>query len=481
MTERPGAGEASAGPLPPGGSGRQRDPLEAPLVVAGSPALPSSGPEAVSFIAVLRRADFRMLWFAQMASQLADKFLVYTLLIVLFALTGRSSTQSLVLLAYTLPSIVLSAPAGVYADRHDKRTLMLGTNLIRGVLVLLMPLCLVVPVLNNQPWPLLVLTLLFSAVGQFFAPAEAASIPFLVSRDQIMIATSLFMTTVVGTLVAGVPLASLTIKLSGTRIPFLGAGGLFLLATALVWRVGISLRAAARAHAPQQHVWREMREGLAIMARDAALRTGLVQLTVALVVVFTIFTLGPAYMVRVIGRPAEDTYLLLIPATAGVVGTALVLGRVRLPLSRRALTVMAAMVGGGMLAVAGAVPGLLDRVGQRVWLAPVTLVVGTAMGSAIGALLVIAFTAIQERTDEASRGRVFGGIFTVINTASAIPLVAAGAVADTFGVDRAVVAVGVLLALHGVLGRLFWWRQLGRLEPSDTTGRSGDPAAATAP
>ena len=450
-------------PAAPPGTGTPAN-GEAPLVVAASPALPSSGPDAASFVAVLHRPDFRMLWASQIASQLADKFLVYTLLIVLFALTGRSSTQSLVLLAYTLPSILLSAPAGVYADRHDKRTLMLATNLVRGVLVLLMPLCLVLPVLSGQPWPLLLLTLLFSAVGQVFAPAEAASIPFVVNRDQIMVATSLFMTTVVATLVAGVPLASLTIKLSGTRIPFLVAGALFLIATVLVWRVGTSLRAAARAHVAQQHVWREMREGLAIMAGDVALCIALLQLTVALVVVFTIFTLGPAYMVRVLGRAAEDTYLLLMPATAGLVGTALALGRMPPSVSRRGLLVISAVVGGVTLAAAGVIPGLLVRGDRGNWLTLTTLVLGTTMGASIGALLVIAFTAIQERTDEASRGRVFGGIFTVINTASAIPLVAAGGVADAFGVDRAVIAVGALLALHGVAGRLFWWRGLLRLE-----------------
>ena len=441
------------------------DSLQSPLVVAASPALPLSGPEAVTFLSVLRRTDFRVLWFAQTASQLADKFLVYTLLIVVFALTGRSSTQSLVLLAYTLPSIALSAPAGVYADRHDKRALMLSTNLVRGALVLLMPICLVTPGLSGQPWPLIVITLLFSAVGQVFAPAEAASIPFLVSRDQIMLATSLFMTTVVATLVAGVPLATLTIKISGTRIPFLVAAGLFFVATVLVWRVGTSLRAAARAHVVKQHVFREMREGLAIMAADPALRVGLGQLTVALVVVFTIFALGPAYMARVLGRPPEDTYLLLLPATAGVVATALALGRWQQHVRRSTALVASAIVGGFILVATGFIPALLIRTGATIWLSPFTIVLGIALGSALGTLLVVGFTVIQERTDEASRGRVFGGIFTVINAASAIPLVAAGAIADAFGVDRAVAVVGALLTLQGAVA---WTRLSKRMRVIDS-------------
>ena len=88
---------------------------------------------------MLRRRDFRYLWGAQLASQLADKFLMFTLLVFMYTLTHRASLQSVLMIAYTLPSVLLSAPAGVYADRHDKRTLMVGTNVVRGALILLIP------------------------------------------------------------------------------------------------------------------------------------------------------------------------------------------------------------------------------------------------------------------------------------------------------------------------------------------------------
>jgi MFS family permease len=203
-----------------------------------------------------------------------------------------------------------------------------------------------------------------------------------------------------------------------------------------------------------------MREGMAIMAREPALRVGLGQLTVALVVVFTIFALGPAYMARVLGRPPEDTYLLLLPATAGVVGTALALGRWQHHVRRSTALIASAIVGGLILVATGFVPALIIRTGQTIWLSPFTIVFGIALGSALGTLLVVGFTVIQERTDEASRGRVFGGIFTVINAAAAIPLVAAGAIADAFGVDRAVAVVGALLTLQGLAAWLVLSRRM---------------------
>ena len=189
-------------------------------------------------------------------------------------------------------AIVLSAPAGVYADRHDKRALMIGTNLLRGGLILLIPLFQAIPYLRHQAWPLLLTTLLFSCVGQVFAPAEAASIPFLVRRPQIMAATSLMMTTLIVTLVVGVPLATISLRLFSDVGPFYIASGLFGIAALCVWRMGTSLRAAARAHAPHSDIVRELREGAVILGRDPGLRIDLGLLTLALVVIFTVVILG---------------------------------------------------------------------------------------------------------------------------------------------------------------------------------------------
>ena len=449
-----------------------------PPLHAARPALPAHPEEAVGFLPVLRRIDFRMLWLAQAASQLADKFLMFSLIVVVYNLSRASSTESLLMLAYTLPSVLLSAPAGVWADRHDKRTLMLATNVLRAGLVLLIPLSQVIPGVHGHVWPLLVVTLLFSAVGQVFAPAEAASIPFLVKREQIITATSLFMTTVILTLVIGVPLATLSIKLFGDMAPFWIGAGLFAAAALGILRIGTSLRAAVQAAVPQSDVLRELREGMVILGRSPALRIALGQLTLSLVVVFTVFVLGPAYMRNVLGRGADDTYLVLIPATVGMVATAVVLGRApRLQLSRAGLMVGALLVGGITLGAFGILPGVFRRAGVGILLTPSAVVFAAAFGCALGALLIPAFTVLQERTTEETRGRIFGGIFTVINAAVALPLLLAGGIADAFGVDRAVAGLGGLLVVGAIVARTGkTWRRLAVLDSAFDDAGNGSAA-----
>ena len=69
------------------------------------------------FKELLINSEFRLIWASQITSQLADKFLVYSLLTVTYQRSGANTQEAIVLLAYTSPSVLLSPIAGVYADR----------------------------------------------------------------------------------------------------------------------------------------------------------------------------------------------------------------------------------------------------------------------------------------------------------------------------------------------------------------------------
>ena len=450
-------------PAPEEDAGNDEESRPAPLH-ASRAALPPRPEERAGFLAVLRRGDFRYLWLGQAASQLADKFLVFTLLIFMYTISGRASLQSVLMLAYTLPSVLLSAPAGVYADRQDKRTLMIACNVIRAGLVLLIPIAQFVPGLQGQAWPLIVIMLLFSSAGQVFAPAEAASIPSLVLRRQMTEATSLFMTTVILTLVLGVPAATLAIAFFGSQAPFYIAAALFALAGLSIWRITTTLRAAEqRDDAPPPSLVRELREGLRILRENPALRFGLYQLALALVVVFAVFTLGPVYLVKVLHRSDQDTYFVLVPATLGLVAAAALLGA--RPNLSRARTLLAAVLTAGLaLTVMGVVPEVLNGAGLSGLDTPLAVLLALVFGAALGSVLIPAFTLLQERTTAETRGRIFGGIFTVINAAVALPLLLAGVLADLVGVARVVAGLGVVLLLLGVAIRGLAWSRLRVLE-----------------
>ena len=119
---------------------------------------------------------------------------------------------------------------------------------------------------------------------------------------------------------------------------------------------------------------------------------------------------------------------------------------------------------GVTLAFMGALPIVLRHLNAFSLMTPFSVVLALVFGGALGAVLIPAFTVLQERTTTESRGRIFGGIFTVINAAVAVPLVAAGVLADIFGVDRVIGALGLLLIGLAIGVRMLGWRQLAVLE-----------------
>src|SRR6202023_3931376 len=221
--------------------------------------------EAHGFKQLLRNVELRKIWFSQITSQLADKFLVYSLLTVTYQRSGANTQEAIVLLAYTTPSVLLSPIAGVYADRFDKRRLMMVTNLLRGGLILLVPASSLVPYFQHVTWHLLVVTLLFSSVGQFFAPAEASSLPFLMPKRSLVTATSVFTLTIVATLVVGLPISSVLVRMVGVSSPYFVAAALFAVAAGANYLMKTKLSAAsAEAHPVSinelRRVWYEVTE-----------------------------------------------------------------------------------------------------------------------------------------------------------------------------------------------------------------------------
>src|SRR5437764_8825430 len=120
---------------------------------------------------------------------------------------------------------------------------MFFTNAIRGVLILLIPLSQLTPYFAHVTWHLFVICFLFAAVGQIFAPAEAASIPFIVGAEELMTATSMFTSTVIVTLLIAVPLSTFAVRFLGTDSPYWIAAGLFVLAAGLIYLVRTDLHA----------------------------------------------------------------------------------------------------------------------------------------------------------------------------------------------------------------------------------------------
>jgi MFS family permease len=88
------------------------------------------------------------------------------------------------------------------------------------------------------------------------------------------------------------------------------------------------------------------------------------------------------------------------------------------------------------------------------------------LGIEFGALLIPSLTYLMENTEDHVRGRVFALLFMVINGVTAVPVLLAAALADTFGIDRVIASLGALLVLTGISVAGFARRVFGGPRPA---------------
>src|ERR1700694_1877016 len=261
--------------------------------------------EKTGFRHLLAQRDFQLIWYAQVAAQLADKFLMFSLIILAYRLSHGSTPVAITLLAYTVPAVAIAPLAGVFADRHDRKRIMIVTTAVRAALVLLIPLASLVPALRHDYVHLLVITFAFAAVGQLFSPAEAAGIPSVVSREALITANSMVLATMVVTLVLGGVLAPVVSRVE-IYAPYWVASVLFLVAGALISFARTPLP-DPEAGPPKQHhhpfhqVALDLKEGAKELGSSPVLMLSFYEVGLAVLVMFMMFTLAPAYVSQVLG------------------------------------------------------------------------------------------------------------------------------------------------------------------------------------
>jgi MFS family permease len=428
---------------------------------------PIEGPGG--FRAVLGFTAFRNIWFAQLAAQLADKFLLFSLIILAYNVSGGSTPVAVTLLTYTVPAVLLAPPAGVIADRINRKQIMMWCNFGRAATIALIPLAALVPGLSHDFAHLLLITLVFSAVGQLFGPAEASVIPTILPRSALITANSMSLLTMVLTLVVGGALAPILSRID-LYAPYWFGAALLAIAGALIFASDIpsiqrtSEPPVAESASRFRRMMLDIKEGIDAVRASRGLMLAFGQLSIAVLVLFMLFTLAPAFVSKVIGIAPQDTYVILVPATTGAIISAIALGQFLRNIDRARLLAVSMIAFGvtmlGLAAVPQAMAQLPDlHVHARLTGAAFSLLLGIEFG----AIMIPAATYLMESTSDEIRGRIFALLYMVINGVTAIPVLVAAALSDTIGTAHVIGGMGALLVVGGVAVAMAWTRVAGPL------------------
>jgi MFS family permease len=414
------------------------------------------------------------LWGAQVLSQTAANAVTSALIILVAEITHSNTSSSFLILLAIIPAVLFGFAGGVIVDRSDKRIVLLVTNALRAAAIV--PLML----FGESVAAAYVVNFLVAAVTIFFVPAEAATIPSIVPKKDLLVANSLFTFTFNGAFLFGfIILAPIIVSLYGFPVLWLTIVMMFAAAAVLCATVPtappISKEAPISVHVAERAA-SETRRGILdafhYLRSTPMVSWSLIYIALTNTLVAIAGALSPGFVREVLRLGERNVVVLVGPAGVGVVAGLGLLNVVSKRLGRPH------SIGAGLLATAIALwvlalaRPLADVFGERIselggqfnrlaglgealpFFIGVTVVTAFVFGIAYSFITVPAMTLLQEELPEDIRGRVFGVLNTLVSIFSFLPLIIVGPIADLWGIAPVFVLAAVI-----VFGVWLWGRK----------------------
>ncbi len=372
----------------------------------------------------------------EFVSSIGDWLYLVALLIVVFEGSGSDPVLlGVVGAARVLPYVLLSIPAGLIADRFDRRLILLVTDVARGVIMLVMAWLVAV---DGPLWALVVLAVVATCFSCFFGPAIGSYVPTLV-RDERELgpANSAWSTLDTLAYVIGPAVGGLLIAASGLALAFLLNAVSFGVVAVVLWRLPSQRRASDSAPDEAADAARESRgrrwsDGLRPLALP------LIGLT--LVDVAANFAYGGLGVLTVM--LAVDQ-LGVGEAGTGYLNAAIGLGGLVGGLASGLFVVRPGLRGPLLVGAVGMAVGMA-ALGLTTSLVPA--MVAMAVFAAGDLLTEVAGTTILQRVvPDAVRGRAIGTIFTVSILANAVGALVLPIAAGVVGIGAVLIACGAIV------------------------------------
>ena len=423
--------------------------------------------KARGYSALFANRDFCMLWLAQIFSQFADRiiFVVFvTIIAINFDPSGKStSLQSWLYIAFTIPAILLTAIAGVFIDIWNKKIVMIITNILRGCIILLLPF------FDKTLMSLYVLAFLLSSVTQFFVPAEASIIPSVANKYQLMTANSLFATTMMGSLIFGFALGDPMINIFGIDYVHLGIGLFFFLSAFCL--LFVKYKPLVKTVETKTNFWSDMKEGLVYIKNAPVVRSAMLKLAAlfSIIVMLSIMSIGLSQKYLYPNNPAmgaqKFAYIVVFCGLGMVFGAFLVGQRFR-KVEKHLLVYIGIFTCGIALLMFSMLPLipqlsvfhfktrslLIFYLEQFDLTYPMlySYITAILMGVSTAFVAIPTQTILHTEIDPQVRGKVFGILFTLLSTASALPVLVAAWGAEIVGVAKMIFIIATPVLIFGI-------------------------------
>jgi MFS family permease len=215
-----------------------------------------------------QNADFRRLWVGEAASTFGTRLSAVAYPLLVLALTGSPGKAGIVGFLRTLPYFALALPVGVFADRHDRRRLVLAADAAGFIAIGSLALAAATDSLTFAQ--IAAVALVEGSAGLVVRTVQTAALPRLVPPEQLPEAVAVNTAREGGAALAGPPLGGVLFGFA-EALPFAVDAASYLVSAFTVGTIRRPLQ-GDRVE-PRERLVRDVRRGLAWVWREPFLRT----------------------------------------------------------------------------------------------------------------------------------------------------------------------------------------------------------------
>ena len=383
---------------------------------------------------------FRKLWLAQFVSVFGDFLALFAVVsLITFRWHGSAAQVTYLLIAYMLPLAVVSPISGVFVDRWRVKQVMISSDLIRGVLVLLL---LWVTNLTQVCAIFVVLAL----VSSFFTPAQSVALRTLVAREKLLAANALmsqafYAVRLLSPVVAGALVAWLTEKSC-----FYFDAFSFFFSAAMIGSLLIE-----RTPAPGSNTVKGFLQQLTSGNRFIFAHPSLAFVITSMVsAMFVMSCLSPLFSIYV--RDILHSGAFLYGVVSSAVGVGLIAGTQTVNKFHAQSKETIVLTGLSTCAAGVALLGIFRATAAA-------LATTFTMGFGISFVVVAAQTLMQQETPPEMLGRVSSSFMSVFSLAQVFGLLLSGRLAVWFGIRAVFLLCAAALAVIVIAGSIRRSRQ----------------------
>ncbi len=396
--------------------------------------IPAAPDRTVSSRSLRANRDFLVVLVGQGVSSFGDAITNTALPILVLALTGSGFAMGIVGVLSTLPDLVVGLPAGAYADRWDRRRMMLLSDLGRGLLTALIPLS----VWLDGPTLALIIIVTFpiNVLRVLWLAAYTAAVPGLVGRNEVPRANALFEAVFNIGWIAGPAIAGFLAAVIGPGPTIAIDAASFIVSVTALLFVRRPLRPEIRTE--RTRILTDVREGIGFVRRQPTLRA-----VIALWTTTSVVTAGLAsglifYVTVDRGLGPEVVGAVLSAFAVGSMGGALLAARMAFRAVGTVMLAGSVVTGLSLLVVALDVP------------IP-TMIAAAFIAGVVNANMLVAYLTLRTLlSPDALLGRVGATARTLSVGLMPIGALVAGILLDAIGGGATLVLMGVALVITGL-------------------------------